>query len=83
MGMGCNVFGSGTLTIGLVFAALILPVFFFRHYIQDKGVFPQAMLEHLEVDENQKPVRRAGILPYATLIAAAALLYVTHRLAAY
>ena len=83
MGMGSDVFGAGTLSTGLIFAALILPVFFFRHYVQDKGVFPQVMLDHMELDANQKPVRRAGVWPYVTLIAAVVLLYVTHRLAAY
>lgn len=83
MGMGCNVFGAGTLTTALVFVALILPVFFFRHYLQDKGVFPHIMLQHLEVDADQKPIRRAGFLPYAALIGATVLLYFSHRLAAY
>ena len=31
----------------LIFAGLILPVFVYRHYIQDKGKFPAAMLEEL------------------------------------
>ena len=83
MGMGSDVFGAGTLLTGLIFAALILPVFFYRHYIQDKGVFPRAMLEHLELDADAKPIRRAGILPYVTLVAAVVVLYVTHRLAVY
>jgi amino acid transporter len=82
MGMGSDVYGKGTLSTGLIFAALILPVFFFRHHIQDKGVFPAAMLEHLELDENEKPRRRAGWLPYVTLVGAVVLLYITHRLAA-
>ena len=83
MGMGSNVFGEGTLRTGLIFAALILPVFYFRHYIQDKGVFPRAMMEHLELDEDQRPIKRAGVLPYLTIAAAVVLLYVTYRLAAY
>jgi len=37
MGFGADVYGSGTLETGLVFASLIVPVFLFRHYIQDKG----------------------------------------------
>jgi amino acid transporter len=81
MGMGADVFGSGTLLTGLIFAALILPVFFFRHYIQDKGVFPSAMMEHLELDEGGKPVRRAGILPYVALGAGVLVLIVFDRLA--
>ena len=41
MGFGADVYGSGTLTTGLAFAALIVPVFVYRHYIQDKGSFPR------------------------------------------
>jgi len=42
MGMGADVYGSGTLKTGLLFAALILPVFVYRHYLRDKGIFPIA-----------------------------------------
>jgi len=35
------VYGAGTLKAGLICASLIVPVFLFRHYIQDKGVFPR------------------------------------------
>ena len=38
MGFGADSYGAGTLTSGLVFAALIVPVFIYRHYVQDKGV---------------------------------------------
>lgn len=30
---------------GLVFAALVIPVFCYRHYVQDKGVFPHSMYD--------------------------------------
>jgi hypothetical protein len=43
MGMGADVPGAGTLRSGLIFAGLILPVFVYRHYIQDKGKFPAGM----------------------------------------
>lgn len=45
LGWGCNTWGSGTLATGLVFVALIIPVFCFRHYYQDKGVFPASMYD--------------------------------------
>ena len=83
MGMGANVFGSGTLLSALIFVALILPVFMFRHQIQDKGIFPRAMAEHLELGPDAKPLRRAGILPYVALVAGVVVLYVAHRLAVY
>jgi len=83
MGMGADVYGSGTLTTGLLFAALILPVFVYRHYLRDKGTFPSAMREDLELGSGEKVVTRAGIWPYVTLVAGALVVYVSHRLAVY
>ena len=40
MGFGADVYGVGTLSTGLVFCALIVPVFVYRHYWRDKGHFP-------------------------------------------
>jgi hypothetical protein len=73
----------GALRSGLIFAALIIPVFVFRHYLQDKGQFPPSMVEDLEIGPGQKMVRRAGIWPYVTLVLAVAVLIVTHALARY
>jgi amino acid transporter len=83
MGMGADVTGEGALRSGLIFAALILPVFVWRHYVRDKGQFPASMLEDLEIQPGQKMVRRAGIWPYLTLVAAVLVLLVTHALARY
>ena len=83
MGFGADIYGRGTLTTGLVFASLIVPVFVWRHFIQDKGVFPAAMIEDLELDGGGKVVRRAGVLPYVVLVAGALVVYVCHRLAVY
>jgi len=83
MGMGADVSGLGTLRSGLIFAALIIPVFVYRHYLRDKGQFPPSMAEDLEIAPGQKLVRRAGIWPYVTLVAAVLLLVVTHALARY
>lgn len=68
MGLGADIWGAGTLVTGLLLALLILPVFCYRHYVQDKGRFPEAMLSdlYIQADAGQK---RAGWLPYATLIA--------------
>jgi amino acid transporter len=58
------------LWIGLLFAACIFPVFWFRHYVQDKGKFPARMLEDLGVQEaGGLGERKAGVLPYVTLVA--------------
>jgi amino acid transporter len=83
MGMGADVYGAGTLTTGLVFAALIVPVFVYRHYIQDKGKFPAAMAEDLDMHDGEKLSNRAGVLPYVVLVAGAVVVYVSHRLAVY
>jgi amino acid transporter len=82
VGMGADVSGAGTLRSGLIFAALILPVFVYRHYFQDKGEFPAATADDLEMSEGVKAPRRAGILPYVALLAGVAVMLVTHYLAA-
>jgi amino acid transporter len=83
MGFGADVYGSGTLKIGLVFATLIVPVFIYRHYIQDKGVFPPQMSEDLEIVDGERIVNRAGLWPYAVLALGIAVVAVTHHLAVY
>ncbi len=83
MGMGADVYGRGTLQTGLLFAALIVPVFLYRHYVHDKGAFPAVAAADLEFSCGERTVKRAGIWPYATLLAAAVVLYVSHRLAVY
>jgi amino acid transporter len=83
MGLGADVYGAGTLKVGLGFACLIVPVFLFRHYIQDKGVFPRTMSEDLELTDDQPLVKRAGILPYLTLAAGVGVVWLSHRLAVY
>ncbi len=41
MGFGADVYGAGTLEHRLGVRRLIVPVFIYRHYIQDKGRFPR------------------------------------------
>jgi amino acid transporter len=83
MGMGADVTGVGALRSGLIFAAVIVPVFVYRHYLQDKGQFPPSMVEDLEISPGQQLTRRAGIWPYLTLVLAVLVLVVTHALARY
>jgi hypothetical protein len=81
MGLGADVWGAGTLKVGLIFASLILPVFVYRHYIQDKGVFPKQMLEDMHLDGHEDGVaNRAGVLPYIALAAGIALVWYLHSL---
>jgi amino acid transporter len=68
LGAGANVWGNGTLVAGFVSAALIVPVFAFRHYLVDRGVFPATMCQDLLVDgERELKPKRAGMLPYLSL----------------
>jgi amino acid transporter len=83
MGFGADVYGSGTLETGLIFAALIVPVFIYRHYIQDKGVFPPEMAADLDMVGGERIVNRAGLWPYAVLALGIAVVAVTHHLAVY
>ena len=81
MGFGTDVYGAGTLGIALLFCSLIIPVFIYRHYIQDKGRFPSEMAADLEYAEGE--VNRAGIWPFVVLAAGVAVVAITHRLAVY
>jgi len=68
MGAGAKVWNPWALGAGALAAALILPVFCYRHYVQDKGRFPDKMLEDLQVGGKPITETRAGILPYVTLV---------------
>jgi hypothetical protein len=57
---------------------LIIPVFLFRHYVQDKGRFPDHMLIDLDLKSQDLGERRAGILPYLALAAGAAIVLFGH-----
>ena len=72
LGAGAKVWGySNALWAGLIFAALIIPVFYYRHYIQDGGKFPKGALEALGLKDGDMGQKKAGMLPYLTLAAGA------------
>jgi amino acid transporter len=75
MGAGAKVWNPMALWAGFIAAFLIVPVFCFRHYIQDKGKFPEKMLEDLQVPGASLSTapKRAGFLPYLTLIGGVAV----------
>jgi hypothetical protein len=56
----------------LVATALIVPVFLFRHFVQDKGRFPESMRRDLEL-----PHARAGVRPYLALAAGVLVLWLS------
>jgi amino acid transporter len=74
LGAGAKVWGySNALWAGLIFAALIIPVFAFRHYVQDGGRFPAQAMAELGLKDGDMGERKAGFLPYVALIAGAAV----------
>ncbi|MBL9053945.1 MAG: APC family permease, partial [Tabrizicola sp.] len=74
LGAGAKVWGyENALWAGLVFAALIVPVFWFRHYVQDGGKFPKEAYDDLGLAYGELGERKAGMLPYLTLAAGAVL----------
>lgn len=86
LGWGSSTWGSGALATGLCFAAVIIPVFCYRHYWQDKGVFPASMydtgLTGTSTASQGAPVKRAGMLPYLVLAGGAVTVVIGQLLAA-
>lgn len=74
VGAGAKVWNPMALWAGLTTAVLIIPVFAFRHYVQDKGAFPKHMLEDLNLNANYSETRKAGILPYLAVAAGLTLM---------
>ncbi len=83
MGFGADVYGVGTLSTGLGFCALIIPVFLYRHYVTDKGHFPEEMKQDLGHTSGEASVKRAGLWPFVVLAVGVAVVVLTHRLAVY
>jgi amino acid transporter len=75
LGAGAKVWGyENALWSGLIFAALIFPVFWFRHYLQDGGKFPREAYEDLGLPYGELGEKKAGFLPYLALIAGVVLM---------
>ncbi len=83
LGMGADTWGKGTLLSGLVVAAGILPVFLFRHYVTDKGVFPASMTEDMHLGHERGVSRSSGLLPFLTVAAGIAVVAITRMFAVY
>ena len=83
IGMGADIWGPGTLVSGLLLAAIIIPVFWWRHYITDKGIFPQSMTDDmcLAVPGDPDRGRSAGILPYVALAGGVIVIIAGHAIA--
>ena len=73
LGAGANVWGAGTLMSGFISAALVVPFFLYRHYVTDKGRFPDHMYSDLLLDgQKELGPKRAGMLPYLAILGGAA-----------
>jgi amino acid transporter len=74
LGAGAKVWGyENALISGAIFAALIIPVFWFRHYVQDGGKFPKGAMEELGLKDGDLGEKKAGMLPYLALLAGLAV----------
>ncbi len=70
LGAGAKVWGyENALWSGVIFASLIFPVFWYRHYVVDGGKFPKEAYEDLGLPYGELGERKAGILPYVALAA--------------
>jgi len=78
MGAGAKVWGSGTLATGLIMASLIIPVFLYRHYVTDKGKFPDKMYEDLIMPDGSMVEKKAGYLPYLALAVGVAVVIISN-----
>jgi len=81
MGFGADLWGPGTLLTGAVFSALIIPVFLYRHYVQDRGVFPKDAVEDMPQTVGDHAQAGAGVLPYLTLALGLAIVLMCYQLA--
>ncbi|MBB1251137.1 APC family permease [Rhizobium sp. G21] len=79
LGAGAKVWGySNALWVGFIFAALILPVFAYRHFVQDKGQFPPEAMEDLGLVGQDLGVKKAGVLPYVALAGGLAIVLIAN-----
>lgn len=85
LGMGANIWGKGTLLVGFLVAAGIIPVFAYRHFVTDKGQFPDQMYRDIQLAscEDGSLQNRCGVLPYITLAAGILTVIVFYWLAKY
>lgn len=75
IGAGANLWGAWTLPLGLGFAFLGVPVMYYRHYVTDKGRYPDCLTEDLLLEgQTELGPKKAGFLPYVALAGGAACL---------
>ncbi|MEL7563811.1 MAG: APC family permease [Dehalobacterium sp.] len=70
IGIAAAVLGKGAILSGFIWAIVIIPVFLYRHYITDKGIYPDHMYQDMNIIPGQKLERKAGYLPNLALLGA-------------
>ncbi len=80
LGAGADVWGPGTLRNGLIAGFLIVPVFVFRHYVQDGGRFPRDDSAG-ETARGGDLTGRAGWWPWLALASCLGVIAISHATA--
>jgi amino acid transporter len=81
MGMGTEIWGEGTLRTGLFFSSLIVPLFIYRHYFEDKGVFPTQLLSDMQAHMSRPTYTKLfEYMPYVTIFFAILVVWYTDQL---
>jgi amino acid transporter len=84
IGMGAQAYGNGVLAGGFLVVFMILPIFAFRHYFQDKGKFPAAFSADIQPGGPvTAAVFKAGVWPYVAIAGAVAAVWLGNTLAVY
>ncbi len=81
IGAGADLQGEGTLRNGLIAMLLIVPVFLYRHYWQDRGRFPARMTQDMTVEPGSGASGARRLLPYGALLLAVLVVWLSHHLA--
>ncbi|MBB3259425.1 amino acid transporter [Paraburkholderia bannensis] len=81
VGAGANLQGENTLRDGLFAVLLIVPVFAYRHYWQDRGRFPAGSAHDMELETTARSAWKS-LAPYGALVLAALTVAVSHSFAA-
>ena len=80
MGIGADLWGRHTLRNGLIFAAFIVPVFIYRHYWHDKGVFPVHLDGGATLETDSRVRAKAGFWPLLAVAVGCIVVWITHSL---
>jgi amino acid transporter len=81
IGAGADLQGVGTMRNGLIAMLLIVPVFFYRHFWQDRGRFPARMTQDMELESEVGVGGWRRVLPYGALALGAFVVWFSHCLA--